>query len=162
MRDRPSVPYATGYRVRESVAGKQPLRRLHKERIDQTKWSVQLFQSGGRASRVSSCSAASPARYCCIYAVDALTCDPLRTSGIVIAAAVEWRAGLPELWPSRRASALHRLGKVKRVELAIGKGKHGDMVYDVPIIYKVTSGGSAVVETIEQGSAAVCRLPSWK
>src|SRR5262249_38245002 len=33
----------------------------------------------------------------------------------------------------------------------VGKGKHGDMEHDARIIYKVTSGGSTVVETIDPG-----------
>jgi hypothetical protein len=33
----------------------------------------------------------------------------------------------------------------------VGKGKHGDMEHDARIVYKVTSGGSAVVETIDPG-----------
>jgi hypothetical protein len=35
----------------------------------------------------------------------------------------------------------------------VGKGKHGDMEHDIRVVYKVTSGGSAVVETIDPGSA---------
>jgi hypothetical protein len=34
----------------------------------------------------------------------------------------------------------------------VGKMKHGDMEHDMRVIYKVTSGGSAVVETIDPGS----------
>ncbi|MCI0377134.1 MAG: hypothetical protein L0215_05995 [Gemmataceae bacterium] len=34
----------------------------------------------------------------------------------------------------------------------IGKGTHGDKVHDVHVVYKVTSAGSAVVETIAPGS----------
>ena len=34
----------------------------------------------------------------------------------------------------------------------VGKGKHGDMDHDIRVVYKVTSGGSAVVETIDPGS----------
>jgi len=34
-----------------------------------------------------------------------------------------------------------------------GKGKHGDMEHEIRVVYKVTSGGSAVVETIDPGSA---------
>jgi hypothetical protein len=34
----------------------------------------------------------------------------------------------------------------------VGKGKHGDMEHEVKVVYKVTSGGSAVVETIAPGS----------
>src|SRR5262245_43138812 len=33
----------------------------------------------------------------------------------------------------------------------VGKGKHGDMEHDARIVYKVTSGGTAVVETIDPG-----------
>jgi hypothetical protein len=33
----------------------------------------------------------------------------------------------------------------------VGKGKHGDMEHETRIVYKVTSGGSAVVETIDPG-----------
>ena len=33
----------------------------------------------------------------------------------------------------------------------VGKGKQGDMDHDARIVYKVTSGGSAVVETIDPG-----------
>src|SRR5207253_9688052 len=33
----------------------------------------------------------------------------------------------------------------------VGKGKHGDMEHEARIAYKVTSGGSAVAETIERG-----------
>ena len=33
----------------------------------------------------------------------------------------------------------------------VGKGTHGDMTHDARVIYKVTSGGSAVVETIDPG-----------
>lgn len=33
-----------------------------------------------------------------------------------------------------------------------GKGMHGDMEHESRIVYKVTSGGSAVVETIDPGS----------
>jgi hypothetical protein len=32
-----------------------------------------------------------------------------------------------------------------------GKGKHGDMEHEATIVYKVTAGGSAVVETIDPG-----------
>jgi hypothetical protein len=35
----------------------------------------------------------------------------------------------------------------------VGKGKHGDMEHEARIVYKVTSGGSAVVETIDPGGA---------
>jgi hypothetical protein len=35
----------------------------------------------------------------------------------------------------------------------VGKGKFGDMPQDARIVYKVTSGGSAVVETIDPGGA---------
>src|SRR5439155_6560785 len=34
----------------------------------------------------------------------------------------------------------------------VGKGKHGDMEHDIRVVYKVTAGGSAVVETIDPGS----------
>src|SRR5262249_49409618 len=33
----------------------------------------------------------------------------------------------------------------------VGKGMHGDESHEVRIVYKVTSGGSAVVETIDPG-----------
>ena len=33
----------------------------------------------------------------------------------------------------------------------VGKGKHGDDEHDARVVYKVTSGGSAVVETIDPG-----------
>jgi hypothetical protein len=33
-----------------------------------------------------------------------------------------------------------------------GKGMHGGMEHDIRIVYKVTAGGSAVVETIDPGS----------
>jgi hypothetical protein len=33
----------------------------------------------------------------------------------------------------------------------VGKGKNGDMEHEARIVYKVTSGGSAVVETIDPG-----------
>jgi hypothetical protein len=33
----------------------------------------------------------------------------------------------------------------------VGKGKHGDAEHDAKVSYKVTSGGSAVVETIDPG-----------
>ena len=33
----------------------------------------------------------------------------------------------------------------------VGKGKHGDMEHEARIAYKVTSGGSAVAETIDPG-----------
>jgi hypothetical protein len=33
----------------------------------------------------------------------------------------------------------------------VGKGKHGDMEHEAKIVYKVTSGGTAVVETIDPG-----------
>jgi hypothetical protein len=35
----------------------------------------------------------------------------------------------------------------------VGKGKHGDMEHEIRVVYKVTAGGSAVVETIAPGSA---------
>jgi hypothetical protein len=35
----------------------------------------------------------------------------------------------------------------------VGKGKHGDKEREIRVVYKVTSGGSAVVETIDPGSA---------
>jgi len=35
----------------------------------------------------------------------------------------------------------------------VGKAKHGDMDHEMRIVYKVTSGGSAVVETIDPGTA---------
>jgi hypothetical protein len=35
----------------------------------------------------------------------------------------------------------------------VGKAKHGDMEREMHVVYKVTSGGSAVVETIDPGSA---------
>jgi hypothetical protein len=34
----------------------------------------------------------------------------------------------------------------------VGKGNHGDMQHDMHVTYKVTSGGSAVVETIAPGT----------
>ena len=34
----------------------------------------------------------------------------------------------------------------------VGKGMHGDMEHEVHVVYKVTSGGSAVVETIAPGT----------
>jgi hypothetical protein len=34
----------------------------------------------------------------------------------------------------------------------VGKGNHGDMEHEVRIVYKVTAGGSAVVETFDPGS----------
>jgi hypothetical protein len=34
----------------------------------------------------------------------------------------------------------------------VGKVKHGDMEHEMRVVYKVTSGGSAVVETIDPGS----------
>ena len=34
----------------------------------------------------------------------------------------------------------------------VGKGMHGEKAHDVRVVYKVTSGGSAVVETIDPGS----------
>lgn len=33
----------------------------------------------------------------------------------------------------------------------VGKGTHGDMSHDARVVYKVTSGGSTVVETIDPG-----------
>jgi hypothetical protein len=33
----------------------------------------------------------------------------------------------------------------------VGKGNHGDMQHDARVVYKVTSGGTAVVETIDPG-----------
>ena len=33
----------------------------------------------------------------------------------------------------------------------VGKGKHGDMEHEARIVYKLTSGGSVVVETIDPG-----------
>jgi len=33
----------------------------------------------------------------------------------------------------------------------VGKGKHGDMEHEARIVYKVTSGGTTVVETIDPG-----------
>jgi hypothetical protein len=33
----------------------------------------------------------------------------------------------------------------------VGKGKHGEMEHEARIVYKVTSGGTAVVETIDPG-----------
>lgn len=33
----------------------------------------------------------------------------------------------------------------------VGKGNHGDVEHDARVVYKVTSGGSAVVETIDPG-----------
>lgn len=33
----------------------------------------------------------------------------------------------------------------------VGKGLHGDMEHEARVVYKVTSGGSAVVETIDPG-----------
>jgi hypothetical protein len=33
----------------------------------------------------------------------------------------------------------------------VGKGKHGDMEHEIRVVYKVTAGGSAVVETIDPG-----------
>ena len=33
----------------------------------------------------------------------------------------------------------------------VGKGKHGDMEHEAKVTYKVTSGGSVVVETIDPG-----------
>ena len=33
----------------------------------------------------------------------------------------------------------------------VGKGKHGDMEHEMRVVYKVTAGGSAVVETIDPG-----------
>jgi hypothetical protein len=34
----------------------------------------------------------------------------------------------------------------------VGKGKHGDKEHEIRVVYKVTAGGSAVVETIAPGS----------
>jgi Ni/Co efflux regulator RcnB len=34
----------------------------------------------------------------------------------------------------------------------VGKGMHGDMEHEIRVVYKVTAGGSAVVETIDPGS----------
>jgi hypothetical protein len=34
----------------------------------------------------------------------------------------------------------------------VGKGMHGGMEHDITIVYKLTAGGSAVVETIDPGS----------
>src|SRR5437868_5054306 len=34
----------------------------------------------------------------------------------------------------------------------VGKGMHGGKEHDIRVIYKVTAGGSAVVETIDPGS----------
>jgi hypothetical protein len=34
----------------------------------------------------------------------------------------------------------------------VGKGMHGDIGHETRVVYKVTSGGSAVVETIDPGS----------
>jgi hypothetical protein len=33
----------------------------------------------------------------------------------------------------------------------VGKGKHGDKEHEIRVVYKVTAGGSAVVETIDPG-----------
>jgi len=33
----------------------------------------------------------------------------------------------------------------------VGKGKHGDLEHEARIVYKVTSGGTAVSETIDPG-----------
>jgi hypothetical protein len=35
----------------------------------------------------------------------------------------------------------------------VGKGKHGDMEHEARVVYKVTSGGTAVVETLDPGGA---------
>jgi hypothetical protein len=34
----------------------------------------------------------------------------------------------------------------------VGKGKHGDMEHEMRVVYKVTAGGTAVIETIAPGS----------
>ena len=35
----------------------------------------------------------------------------------------------------------------------VGKGKHGDMEHEARVVYKVTSGETAVVETLDPGGA---------
>jgi hypothetical protein len=49
-------------------------------------------------------------------------------------------------------SASPTLEQFKKLEGEwVGKGTHGDMSHDARVVYKVTSGGSAVVETLDPG-----------
>jgi hypothetical protein len=50
---------------------------------------------------------------------------------------------------AERNSALDQFAKLAGEW--VGKGKHGDLEHDARVVYRVTSGGSAVVETIDPG-----------
>src|SRR5436190_19851536 len=72
---------------------------------------------------------------------------------LAVVSCLSWAAALPAQEGKKEAPppspALEKF-----VQLAgewTGKGMHGDASHDVKIVYKVTSGGSAVVETIDPG-----------
>jgi hypothetical protein len=57
----------------------------------------------------------------------------------------------PDKQPPQKNAALEQFKQLAGEW--IGKGKHGDMDHEARIVYKVTAGGSAVVETIDPGGA---------
>jgi hypothetical protein len=69
-------------------------------------------------------------------------------------AAVLWAFAPTGLGEPEKTKAARSDGLERFAQLAgdwVGKGKHGDMEHDARVSYKVTSGGSAVVETIDPG-----------
>jgi hypothetical protein len=52
--------------------------------------------------------------------------------------------------PPKKSPALEQFAQLAGEWM--GKGSHGDMQHDMHVVYKVTSGGSAVVETIAPGT----------
>jgi hypothetical protein len=72
---------------------------------------------------------------------------------LVIATCLAWLSVVQAQEAKKEASA--GPGLERFAQLAgewVGKGLHGDMQHDTRIVYKVTSGGSTVVETIDPGS----------
>jgi hypothetical protein len=68
---------------------------------------------------------------------------------LLAAFAVVLQAQPQEKKSDAKGGALERFTKLEGEW--VGKGMHGDMDHDIRIVYKVTSGGSAVVETIDPG-----------
>jgi hypothetical protein len=71
-------------------------------------------------------------------------------ASIAIASSLAWSLAARAETEKKEESSGPALARF--AELAgewVGKGTHGDAEHDVRIVYKVTSGGSAVVETID-------------
>src|SRR5262245_23856956 len=69
-----------------------------------------------------------------------------------IAVCLAWSPVAKSEGDKKEPSARPALGRF--AELAgewTGKGMHGDAEHDARVVYKVTSGGTAVVETIDPG-----------